>query len=200
MKKIYDRNLLLALAMTAVAVCFAGAQDAGSAPSAHSHAQMSDQVSDRVPEKDAHQCPMNMQGRGEMAMGFSQTKTTHHFLIKPDGGVIRVEANDVQKNDAKDTDVQKNDSRDEIRMHLAHIAKSFAAGDFDIPMFVHDQVPPGVPVMRAKKDQIQYRYEETSQGGQVVITTADAEALAAIHDFLDFQIREHKTGDPQIAP
>jgi len=29
----------------------------------------------------------------------------------------------------------------------------------------------------------------------VVIATEDGQALAAIHEFLAFQIREHKTGD-----
>jgi hypothetical protein len=29
----------------------------------------------------------------------------------------------------------------------------------------------------------------------VVISSADAKALAAIHRFLQFQIQEHKTGD-----
>ena len=50
--------------------------------------------------------------RGEMGMGFSQTATTHHFLLLPDGGVIQVEAND--PSDA--------DSLASIRMHLHHIA------------------------------------------------------------------------------
>jgi hypothetical protein len=130
---------------------------------------------------------MDMQGRGDMGMGFSQAKTTHHFILKKDGGVISVEANAA---DARDTT-----SRDQIRMHLSHIAKMFADGNFNIPMFVHDQVPPGVPVMRSKKKQIQYRFEETKQGGRVVLTSSDREALAALHDFLTFQIREHKTGD-----
>lgn len=85
-------------------------------------------------------CPMHdahaqMNERGEHAMGFSQTATTHHFLLKPDGGVIQVEVND-----PRDTS-----SRDNIRMHLGHIAKMFADGTFNIPMFVHDTVPPGVP-------------------------------------------------------
>jgi hypothetical protein len=137
-------------------------------------------------KKDAHSsCPMQMDKRGDEGMGFSQKKTTHHFSLTLDGGVIRVSAND-----AGDTV-----SRDQIRMHLAHIARAFGEGNFDIPMFVHDQTPPGVPTMTAKKDLIQYRFEEDATGGAVVITTADGDALAAIHDFLRFQIRDHRTGD-----
>jgi hypothetical protein len=64
---------------------------------------------------------------------------------------------------------------------------------------VHDQVPPGVLAMQSRKDQIQYRFEESKLGGRVVITSGDPEALAAVHDFLSFQIREHKTGDSLTA-
>jgi len=86
-------------------------------------------------------------------------------------------------------------NRDNIRMHLRHIAHAFQTGDFDIPMFVHDTVPPGVPEMKQLHKHIRYVFEETPNGGRVVISSADAKALAAIHRFLQFQIEEHKTGD-----
>jgi hypothetical protein len=123
--------------------------------------------------------------RGELGMGFSQTATTHHFLIKPTGGVIQVEVNDSA--DAT--------SRDNIRKHLAHIAQTFKDGDFNLPMLVHDTVPPGVPEMKRLRDKITYSFEETPNGGRVVIATTDKESLAAIHKFLQFQIGAHKTGD-----
>ena len=123
---------------------------------------------------------------GEKEMGFSQTETTHHFLIMKDGGAIQVEAND-----AKDTV-----NRDKIRVHLAEIAKQFQAGIFTTPFAVHGQVPPGVPEMEKLKDAIMYMYEETDKGARVRIMTKNAEALTAIRSFLKFQIQEHKTGDP----
>jgi hypothetical protein len=43
---------------------------------------------------------------------------------------------------------------------------------------------------------IDWNYEETATGGRVRITTKDARALAAIHEFLKFQIEDHRTGDP----
>lgn len=79
-------------------------------------------------------------------------------------------------------------------MHLGHIAKAFQSGDFDIPMFVHDTVPPGVPEMKQLRKEIHYSFEETPNGGRVVITSANKEALEAIHRFLRFQMEEHKTG------
>jgi hypothetical protein len=140
------------------------------------------------PERD--KCPMHeahsqMNERGEKGMGFSQTVTTHHFLLKPNGGVIQVEAKDAG-------DIA---SRDEIRMHLGHIARAFQSGDFDIPMFVHDTVPPGVPDMKRLRKQIRYSFEDTASGGRVVVSSTDKDAIAAVHAFLRFQIEEHATGD-----
>jgi hypothetical protein len=123
--------------------------------------------------------------RGEAGMGFSQEKTTHHFLLLKDGGAIQVSAND-PKDDA---------TRDHIRMHLSHVAEMFSAGDFDVPMFIHDTTPPGVPTMKKLHNEIHYRYRETDTGGKIVIDTANPKALKAVHEFLRFQIAEHKTGD-----
>jgi hypothetical protein len=124
--------------------------------------------------------------RGDRVMGFDHTKTTHHFLLHPDGGSIEVTAND--SNDAE--------SRDQIRKHLGHIARMFAEGNFKAPMLIHDRTPPGVPVMRRLKSEIRYDYEEAERGARVRIRTANAEALAAVHEFLRFQIEDHETGDP----
>ncbi len=141
--------------------------------------------------QDSHaSCPMHdahaqMNERGEKGMGFSRTATTHHFFLTPDGGVIQVEAKD-----SADTG-----SRDEVRMHLGHIAHAFQNGDFDIPMFVHDTIPPGAPEMKKLREQITYSFAETPNGGRVVISSTDKEALIAIHKFLRFQIEEHETGD-----
>jgi hypothetical protein len=118
-------------------------------------------------------------------MGFSQTETTHHFFLKKDGGVIQVEANDPKEAQ----------NRDLIRTHLAHIAQAFAAGDFSDPLAVHDKVPDGVPVMERLKGDIRYTFEQTPQGGRVVVSTANMQALDAIHQFLRFQVSEHQTGD-----
>jgi hypothetical protein len=127
-----------------------------------------------------------MNSRGDHVMGFDQNKTTHHFTLTKTGGVIQVQAND-------STDTA---SRDYIRMHLQHIAKAFAEGDFTDPHEVHAEVPPGVPVMENRKDKISYRFESIANGGKVVISTEDPRALKAIHEYLLYQIREHKTADP----
>jgi hypothetical protein len=125
--------------------------------------------------------------RGDHVMGFSHEKTTHHFRLTKSGGVIEVSANDPADGE----------SRDAIRSHLAHIAKMFAAGDFDAPMLIHDRIPPGVPTLKKRKASIRWSFEDTERGGRIVATTSDAKARRAIHDFLRFQIEDHRTGDPE---
>jgi hypothetical protein len=73
----------------------------------------------------------------------------------------------------------------------------FADGQFDIPMFIHDTVPPGVPEMKRLKASIHCSFEETASGGRVRIVTTNTSAIDAIHKFLRFLIQEHQTGDPQ---
>jgi hypothetical protein len=124
--------------------------------------------------------------RGTKGMGFDQHATTHHFTLTKDGGTIEVTAN-------ADTDAA---SASSIRRHLQHIAKAFADGDFALPMFIHAEEPPGAAVLRERKAEMTYRYQEIPKGGRVEIRTADAKALAALHAFLRYQITEHKTGDP----
>ena len=126
-----------------------------------------------------------MERRGNQGMGFDQDKITHHFLLRKDGGAIQVTANSADDKT----------SREEIQMHLHHIAHAFKSGDFNIPMFVHDQTPPGVDTMKKLKNQIKYKYELAENGGRVVISSANTDAVAAIHEFLKFQITEHQTGD-----
>lgn len=136
--------------------------------------------------KSSHESMAKMNERGDQVMGFDHTKTTHNFLLKANGGVIQIEANDP-------TDTV---SRDQIRQHLPHIAKMFSEGNFSAPMLIHEQNPPGADVMKRLKTKIKYEYAETKQGALIRISTDDAEALKAIHEFLRFQITEHMTGDP----
>lgn len=124
--------------------------------------------------------------RGDRVMGFGHRKTTHRFTLHPDGGSIEVTAKEAGDGE----------SRDSIRKHLAHVARMFAEGNFKAPMLIHDRVPPGVPAMRRLKAKIEYEYEDLERGGRVRIRTAHAEALRAVHEFLRFQIEDHRTGDP----
>jgi hypothetical protein len=123
--------------------------------------------------------------RGDHVMGFSHDKATHHFRLYADGGAIEAESNNA--NDAA--------TRDEIRLHFGHIAKMFAAGDFSAPMLIHSQNPPGAEIIKRLREAIQYRLENTEHGARIRITTKNADAVAAVHEFLRFQIKDHQTGD-----
>jgi len=126
-----------------------------------------------------------MNHRGAMVMGFDQDKTAHHFYLYADGGAIDVSVNDV-------TDKTNMDA---IRAHLPHIVTMFSQGNFDAPMLVHGTEVPGTPGMKKVRHAIAWKYEESAKGGRVTIHTTNADALNAVHEFLRYQITDHKTGD-----
>lgn len=133
-----------------------------------------------------HHAGVVQRGESHEGMGFSQTTTTHHFFLTDKGGVVQVTAKD--PNDKQQIET--------VQMHLKHISGMFSDGNFSIPHFVHDQNPPGADTMRKLKSSITYSEESLSDGGRVRMESSSPEAVAAIHDFLQFQIRDHKTGDP----
>jgi hypothetical protein len=162
----------------------------GNPPKGETPAAVTPRVQDQDSNSQNHdQQHADVNRRGEQVMGFDQEKTTHHFYVYLDGGAI-----DVAVNDAADKT-----NLDAIRAHLPHIAMLFSKGNFEAPMLVHDTNVPGTGEMARLKDRITYRYAETPKGGRVNIMTTDAEALAAVHAFLKFQITDHRTGDsPEV--
>lgn len=147
-----------------------------------------------VQAHDHEDCPMmsahakrdGVDRRHDAVTGVHHEHAVHHFLLTPTGGTIRLEAAGAGPDEA----------RDRIREHLQVITKSFAEGDFAIPMLIHDEVPPGVEDMKKMKAAIRYEFAPTGKGGEVRISTKDPAALAAVHAFLRFQIADHGTGDP----
>jgi predicted aspartyl protease len=83
-----------------------------------------------------------------------------HVLFEADGGAIEVEAKRV-----KDTE-----TRDAVREQLRHD--------------VREQIPSATPAMQEHRNQIKYKYEETTRGGRIRIITKDQSALAAVQDYL----------------
>ena len=76
------------------------------------------------------------------------------------------------------------------------IAAKFSSGDFTIPIFIHDTLPPGAETMKRLNSKIRYVVSNTVGGAQIRITSDDADAIQAVHDFLKFQIQDHQTEDP----
>jgi hypothetical protein len=184
--------VLMIIALAVSALIFAQQKkmdDVASCPMMKNMANMSHDdcpmMKNGGPSTDMHHDEMVMKN-GEKEMGFSQTATTHHFIITKDGGAIRITTND-----ANDTV-----NRDKIRRHLKMIAEQFKKGIFTTPFAIHGQIPPGVPDMDKLKAEITYSYAEFESGAEVQIVSANTDALKAIHEFLKFQITEHKTGDP----
>jgi hypothetical protein len=113
-------------------------------------------------------------------MGVNQYTSAHVFEALPDGGRIVLQR---QTDDSAGTAT--------IRAHMSTIAEQFRRGDFAIPGFVHAQGVPGTDVMASHRARISYTADTLPRGGQVRITTTDPAALAAVHEFLAFQRREH---------
>jgi hypothetical protein len=153
---------------------------------------MPQQDSNSVHEQHMKQLASNdrhfseMMSRGAIAMGFDQTKTTHHFRSLPDGGAIEVTVNDP----ADTPDLLA------IQHHLRVIASQFAAGDFSAAVSTHNETPTGADVMIKRRRKLLYNYEVLPNGAMVRIVSKDKKSLSAVHDFLAYQIREHRTGDP----
>lgn len=136
-------------------------------------------------QQTADQRFLDMNRRGVEVMGFDQRKTIHHFRSFSDGGAIEVTV----KNLADTRDLQA------IRNHLSKIARDFAVGDFSSPVMTHNEMPTGASDMQRLRAGIKYDYEEVENGARVRMITTDPHALRAIHEFLNYQAREHGTGD-----
>lgn len=122
-----------------------------------------------------------MQTRGKVVMGVDQDSSVHRFEALPDGGRIVLQRD---REDSAGTAA--------IRMHMREIARAFATGDFSAPAAVHLETVPGVPVMRARRAAIRYEAGDLARGAALRIRTRDPQAVAAVHQFLAYQRREHR--------
>ena len=126
-----------------------------------------------------------MQARGKSVMGVDQYTSVHRFDPLPDGGRIELQ---------RDRDDSAGVTA--IRTHLRAIARAFAAGDFAAPAAVHLESVPGATVMRARRTALRYEAVDLPRGAALRIRTSDPAALAAVHRFLAYQRREHRTARP----
>lgn len=125
-----------------------------------------------------------LQQRGEMAMGVNQYTSQHVFEPLADGGRIVLQR-------------KESDSAGEatIRTHMRTIAVAFSRGDFALPDFVHaTSEVPGTSVMKRLRADITYSPRDLPGGGEVVISSRNPDAVAAIHEFLAFQRMDHHAG------
>jgi hypothetical protein len=119
--------------------------------------------------------------RGDIAMGFNQSKIQHHFMATPTGGQIMIIS--LNMSDTK--------TINEIRTHTQDIQYEFSQGNFTKPFYIHNQAVPGTDIMTAKKDLIQYLIKDIDNGSILILTTNDTELLGAIQQFMNFQSSQH---------
>lgn len=136
-----------------------------------------------VAQRSADSVHADVQRRGERTMGVDQTTARHVFADLPEGGRI-----ELQSETGDTADVRT------IRAHMRDIARQFTAGNFEAPFLTHGMVVPGTRVMAAKRGALRFEMRELPRGGEVLIVTRDAEALAAVREFLAFQRSDHRAG------
>ena len=119
--------------------------------------------------------------RGDIAMGFNQSKIHHHFMSTSTGGEIMIMS----------TNMSDTQTINEIKSHVKDIQYEFSQGNFTKPFYIHAQVVPGTDVMTAKKDLIQYSIKDVDGGSILILTTNDTELLDAIQQFMNFQSSQH---------
>jgi hypothetical protein len=119
--------------------------------------------------------------RGNVAMGFNQSKIHHHFMVTSTGGEIMIMS----------TNMSDTQTINEIRSHVKDIQYEFSQGNFTKPFYIHAQVVPGTDIMTVKKDLIQYSIKDIDGGAVLILTTNDTGLLGAIQQFMNFQSSQH---------
>jgi len=119
--------------------------------------------------------------RGNVAMGFNQTKIHHHFMSTTTGGEIMIMSENM-------SDLQ---TINEIKSHVKDIQYEFSQGNFTKPFYIHDQIVPGTDIMTAKKNLINYTIKDIDGGSVLILTTNDTQLLNAMQQFMNFQSSQH---------
>jgi hypothetical protein len=119
--------------------------------------------------------------RGDIAMGFNQSKIHHHFMATSTGGEIMIMS----------TNMSDALTINEIKSHVKDIQYEFSQGNFTKPFYIHAQIVPGTDIMTAKKDLIQYSINDIDGGSVLILNTNDTELLGAIQQFMNFQSSQH---------
>jgi len=156
------------------------------------------------------------------ATPFDHAKAVHHFNLHDDGGTIDVSVKDPKDEtslhalrlhlqrlalqlgegdismprpapagataspDGQVTFVTRSAAHHEVAGH--HGTESSPSGTS--AMFF-----PGAATLGRLKSEVKYTYASTSAGARIEILTTNEQAVQAVHDFLRFQISEHRTGD-----
>lgn len=119
--------------------------------------------------------------RGAEVMPFDLDATTHRFEPLDDGLLQTVVADDPADGDQVAL----------VREHLVDEADRFAEGDFDDPASIHGDEMPGLEELRSGFEHIDVTYAEVPDGATITYTTAEADLVAALHDWAEAQVTDH---------
>ena len=138
-------------------------------------------------QNGSSQQPMNshdmtqMMQRGNLAMGFDQSKISHEFSTTKDGGQIKITA--LNEND--------NNTINQIKSHTRDIQNDFTEGNFTKPFFIHAESVPGTDTMTQNKGQIQYKIQDLKNGSILLLITSNSSLVSSINQFMTYQSTEH---------
>lgn len=130
---------------------------------------------------DSHQ-NMVME-HGAQVMPFDQKQAMHMFLPSATGGVVEIVVHDM---DATQIAL--------VRSHLLQEAAMFTRGDYSDPAYIHGKAMPGLVGLEASASRVSVRYFETPSGAAITLASVDQDVVAAIHQWLAAQQRDHSSG------
>lgn len=119
--------------------------------------------------------------RGAQVMPFDLDATTHVFDPTDVGGVQRVVADDPADRDQVEL----------IRTHLLAEVARFRNGDFGDPATIHGHDMPGLTVLEANASALDITYRDLDDGAEVTYRSADADVVAALHEWFAAQLSDH---------
>jgi hypothetical protein len=129
---------------------------------------------------DSHQ-NMVMQ-HGAQVMPFDQKQAMHMFLPSTTGGVVEIVVHDM---DATQITL--------VRSHLLQEAAMFMRGDYSDPAYIHGKTMPGLATLESAASRVSIRYFETPSGAAIALASTDPDLVAAIHQWLAAQQRDHSS-------
>jgi hypothetical protein len=120
---------------------------------------------------------------GAQVMPFNQEQAMHMFLPSATGGVVEIVVHDM---DAAQIAL--------VRSHLLQEAAMFTRGDYSDPAYIHGKTMPGLARLESAASRVSVRYFETPSGAAITLASADQDLVAAIHQWLAAQQRDHSAG------
>jgi len=119
--------------------------------------------------------------RGAQVMPFDLEQTVHVFQRLEDGGRQTVTV----KDPANAQQIAL------IQSHLQHEADKFRRGDFSDPAKIHGDDMPGLAELKTGFAQIEIRYTDLPNGGEIRYRTANPALVAALHLWFGAQVSDH---------